>query len=101
MQPFSQASMHLAHTSGLCPRHSFMLTTYAEGTAWGKGENMARREESPRLNSSGLTTGHTLMHSPQAVHSSSFTYLAFLRIFTSKLPTLPLTLTTSLMVRSL
>jgi hypothetical protein len=34
---------------------------------------MALRDDSPIWNSSGLTTGHTLAHSPQALHDEAST----------------------------
>ena len=53
--------------------------------------------------SQSLTTllGHFSRHSPQPVHLVSSTYLAFLRTFTLKLPTLPSTPTTSAYVITL
>jgi hypothetical protein len=48
---------------------------------------MALREERPIWNSSGLTTGQTLAHSPHALQSFGSTKRAFLRILTVKFPT--------------
>ena len=50
----------------------------------------------PRLNSFGtFFCGHFSVQRPQPVHISSFTYLAFFFIVTSKLPTKPFTSVTS------
>jgi hypothetical protein len=57
------------------------------GHSRGKGEYIARRDDRPKLNSSGRTTGQTFAHSPQAVHSFSLTYLALFRMLISKFPT--------------
>ena len=45
----------------------------AAGTACGKGVKTALRDDRPRLNSSGRTTGQTVAQSPHAVHSCSDT----------------------------
>src|SRR4030042_5746831 len=56
---------------------------------------MAFLLDRPISNSLGTFDGHFSRHSPHPVHLVSSTYLAFLRILTLKLPTLPSTLATS------